>query len=66
MNLAKIVVGVEYIVDLDDKSQVETAKNYIFDNLSGISDKKVCEIKPAPEGATKNDIPKFLSEPEIW
>jgi hypothetical protein len=67
MNLGKVRVNLEYVVDLDNEDMVTYAKDALYEDLmtahkyNGIAD--WITVVEAPE-ASENDIPEFLLEEE--
>jgi hypothetical protein len=66
MKLGRIVIDIGYIVDLDNEDMVWHAKDAMMEDISNIYKYDEfadwMQIEDAPEDATEEDIPAFLTE----
>ena len=63
MKIGKVYLTMEYIVDLDNETMIEEAKQCLYDDLMTIYkyDEVFNHIDTAPVAdATEDDIPEFL------
>lgn len=69
MRLGKVKISYEYVVDLDNESMVEQAKDALFEDISNsIKYEELGQIITTEEtpNASENDIPDFLLEEDEW
>jgi hypothetical protein len=62
--LGRVVINIEYVVDLDNPEMIEDAKQCIFEDITnsikyGEVDQWI-DVVPAPD-AKEEDIPEFLT-----
>ena len=66
MKLGKVVINLEYVVDLDNKEMVEHAQDALYEDLmsaykyNGLAN--WIGIKEGDENLSESDIPEFLLE----
>ncbi len=66
MKLGKVVINLEYVVDLDNKEMVEQAQDALYEDLmsayryNGLAD--WIGVKEGDENLSESDIPEFLLE----
>jgi len=68
MNLGKVVINLEYVVDLDDEEMVASAQDALYEDLmtahkhNGLVN--WIGIREGDEGLSESDIPEFLLDTE--
>tara|TARA_B100000614_G_scaffold222415_1_gene210181 strand:+ start:171 stop:386 length:216 start_codon:yes stop_codon:yes gene_type:complete len=69
MQLGKVVINLEYVVDLDNKEMVAQAQDALYEDLmsaykyNGLAN--WIGIREGGEGLSESDIPEFLLEEEL-
>ena len=68
MNLGKVVINLEYVVDLSNEEMVAQAQDALYEDLmsaykyNGLAN--WIGIREGDEGLSESDIPEFLLETE--